>query len=49
MIWEAGSTASGAHFVAGWREDNFSLRYTLNIPKQDVWKAHAWAKKELIQ
>jgi len=36
-------------YIPGWREDNFSLRYALNIPKQEVWEAHHQAKKSLIQ
>src|SRR4030067_3535656 len=36
-------------YIPGWREDNFSLRYALNIPKQEVWEAHHQAKKRLIQ
>jgi starch phosphorylase len=36
-------------YISGWREDNFSLRYALSIPKREVWEAHALAKKELIQ
>jgi glycogen phosphorylase len=36
-------------YIPGWREDNFSLRYALSIPRQEVWEAHALAKKELIQ
>jgi starch phosphorylase len=35
-------------YIPGWKEDNFSLRYALSIPKQEVWKAHMLAKKELI-
>ena len=35
--------------IPGWREDNFSLRSALSIPKQEVWKAHIEAKKRLIQ
>ncbi len=31
-----------------WRQDNFSLRYALNIPKQEIWDAHMQAKKRLI-
>jgi glycogen phosphorylase len=31
-----------------WRQDNFSLRYALSIPKQEVWDAHMEAKKRLI-
>jgi starch phosphorylase len=34
--------------IPGWREDNFSLRYALSIPKQEVWAAHVQRKKELI-
>jgi len=36
-------------YIPGWREDNFSLRYALNIPKQEVWEAHQRAKNELIE
>jgi len=36
-------------YIPGWREDNFSLRYALNIPKHEVWEAHDLAKHELIQ
>jgi glycogen phosphorylase len=35
--------------IPGWREDNSSLRHALSIPRQEVWEAHALAKKELIQ
>ena len=35
-------------YIPGWKEDNFSLRYALSIPRQEVWKAHVQAKKELI-
>jgi starch phosphorylase len=35
-------------YIPGWREDNFSLRYVLNIPKQELWEAHHQAKKRLI-
>jgi starch phosphorylase len=31
-----------------WQQDNFSLRYALSIPKQEVWDAHMQAKKRLI-
>jgi starch phosphorylase len=34
--------------IPGWREDNFSLRYALSIPKQEAWAAHVRRKKELI-
>ena len=36
-------------YIPGWREDNFSLRYAFNIPKHEIWEAHALAKNELIQ
>jgi starch phosphorylase len=36
-------------YIPGWRQDNFSLRYALSIPKEEVWQAHAQAKKSLIQ
>ncbi|RPI78674.1 MAG: alpha-glucan family phosphorylase [Desulfobacteraceae bacterium] len=35
--------------IPGWKEDNFSLRYALSIPKLEVWEAHSLAKKDLIQ
>jgi starch phosphorylase len=34
--------------IPGWREDNFSLRYALSIPKQEVWAAHTDAKRQLL-
>jgi starch phosphorylase len=37
------------HYITGWRQDNFSLRYALSVPKEEVWQAHAQAKKILIQ
>jgi starch phosphorylase len=33
--------------VPGWEGDNFSLRYALNIPRQEVWAAHEEAKRQL--
>jgi glycogen phosphorylase len=35
-------------YVAGWQRDNFSLRYALSIPKEEVWAAHGEAKHELL-
>jgi glycogen phosphorylase len=35
-------------FIPGWRQDNFSLRYALSIPAQEVWEAHLEAKRQLI-
>jgi starch phosphorylase len=34
--------------IPGWREDNASLRYALNIPKREIWKAHRAAKEALL-
>jgi starch phosphorylase len=36
-------------YIPGWREDNFSLRYALSIPYQDVWDAHRTTKRQMIQ
>jgi len=35
-------------YIAWWREDNFSLRYALSIPRADVWEAHQQAKERLL-
>lgn len=35
--------------IPGWKQDNFSLRYALSIPKKEVWDVHNRAKKRLIQ
>ena len=35
--------------IPGWEQDNFSLRYALNVPKQEIWSAHVEAKTSLIQ
>ncbi len=34
-------------YIPGWREDYFSLRGALTIPKQELWKAHLLAKAQL--
>jgi starch phosphorylase len=34
--------------IPGWRQDNFSLRSALSIPKDEVWDAHTRAKQKLI-
>ncbi len=36
-------------YIPGWREDNFSLRYALSIPKEEIWEAHQKVKGELVQ
>ena len=34
--------------IPGWRADNASLRYALNIPKRHIWVAHREAKQALL-
>lgn len=36
-------------FIPGWRNDNFSFRYALSIPGEEVWSAHMEQKKNLIE
>jgi glycogen phosphorylase len=36
-------------YIPGWRQDNASIRYALNIPKNELWDAHAKVKRLLIQ
>lgn len=33
--------------IPGWRADNFSLRYALSIPANELWSAHLSAKERL--
>ena len=35
-------------YIPGWAIDSFSLRYSLGIPKQEIWEAHLESKKSLI-
>jgi starch phosphorylase len=35
--------------IPGWRRDNFSLRYALSIPREEIWTAHVAAKARLIE
>jgi len=35
--------------IPGWREDSFSLRYALGIPRKEVWNAHQQAKSALMR
>ena len=35
-------------YIPGWKEDNFNLRYALNIPNAEIWQAHYQAKKQLF-
>jgi starch phosphorylase len=34
--------------IPGWRADNFSLRYALNLPPAELWAAHTEAKRALL-
>ncbi len=36
-------------YIPGWRSDNYSLRYALNIARTEIWKSHLKAKEELLQ
>ena len=35
-------------YIPIWKQDNFSLRYALSIPKQEIWDAHMQAKNKLL-
>jgi len=35
-------------YIPGWRRDSFTLRYSLNIPSNEIWDAHMNQKKNLI-
>lgn len=35
-------------YIPGWTIDSFTLRYSLGIPKQEIWEAHLESKKLLI-
>jgi starch phosphorylase len=35
-------------YIAGWREDNFSLRAAIALPKDEVWAGHEDAKRSLL-
>lgn len=37
------------HYIPGWRQDNFSLRSALSIPKERIWEAHLAAKRDLLR
>jgi len=36
-------------YIPGWRQDGYSLRYALSIPKQNIWQAHTAAKQRLLE
>ncbi len=35
--------------IPGWRQDYFSLRSSLSIPREETWQAHMEAKRQLIR
>jgi glycogen phosphorylase len=35
-------------YIPGWKNESFSLRYALHIPKDEIWNAHQEAKAKLI-
>lgn len=35
-------------YIPDWKNDPFSLRYVLSIPKDEIWNAHQEAKNKLI-
>jgi starch phosphorylase len=35
--------------IPNWRENNFSLRYALNLPGNDIWEAHIQSKRQLLE
>ncbi len=35
--------------IPSWRKDQYTIRYGLRIPKDEIWEAHQKAKKELIE
>ncbi len=34
-------------YIPAWREDNFSIRYALSVPPEEVWEAHGKCKARL--
>ncbi|PKN67593.1 MAG: hypothetical protein CVU57_02530 [Deltaproteobacteria bacterium HGW-Deltaproteobacteria-15] len=34
--------------IPSWRQDNFSLRYALSLPREELWSAHMQSKKQLL-
>lgn len=37
------------HYLPGWRNDPYNLRYALSIPIEDLWQAHMDEKRALIK
>lgn len=35
--------------IPSWRQDNFSLRYALSLPREELWSAHMQSKTQLIE
>jgi starch phosphorylase len=35
-------------YIPFWRQDNFSLRYVLNISREEIWNAHMQSKRQLL-
>jgi starch phosphorylase len=36
-------------YVPSWREDSFSLRYALSVPREEIMRAHRSIKRQLIE
>lgn len=36
-------------YIPGWRQDNFSLRSALSIPRNEIWTTHQEAKATMIE
>jgi len=36
-------------YIPSWRENNFSLRYALSLPKREIWDAHLQSKRQLLE
>jgi len=36
-------------YIPSWRENNFSLRYALSLPKKEIWDAHMQSKRQLLE
>ena len=35
-------------YIPFWRQDNFSLRYALSLPREELWEVHMQCKKRLM-
>jgi starch phosphorylase len=36
-------------YIPAWRADNFSIRYALSVPPEELWEAHTLCKAKLIR